>query len=129
MPGPLTVVLPITPSQINRARKEYLPRHVAQAFNELLKENLRGNEARFSQDAAVERILMHAERLKTPLTRNDVFAQHLLDVEKHYGEYGWKVRHSKQSIGSSDPSAFVFTVNPDFEEVRLPTTPGIARHL
>lgn len=116
MPGPLKVILPITPAQAAQARIAHLPRFVAKAFNELLRASVQNGVARIPQDDAISSIIEHAASEGEQLTRADVFSRKLMDIEAQYARYGWLVTYHSQDRGESQPSHFVFQADPSFVE-------------
>jgi hypothetical protein len=94
MPGP------IRPEEIEQT----LPEEVFTAFNELIRENLRGRVATVYQSDAEIRV---ADKLS--LTKKEVMDKGYLDVEDAYRKAGWKVEYDKPAYNESYEAFFRFT--------------------
>ncbi len=97
------MVEPVTFEQVHQAWLDReIPDYVIEAFNQQLMENYAKNRAQtiyIDQDNVVTRILGVAHNTYgISITREQVFNQHMLDIENVYRKYGWKVQHFKRSL-------------------------------
>ena len=83
---------PITPDEV----KHEIPDKVIDVFNALIAENWNGQNATVHQSDA-ERLI--AESMN--LTSEEIFNQHLLDIESIYISAGWKVEYRKPDYNES----------------------------
>lgn len=100
---------PIRPEEVATQKAAALPEGVIDAFNELIAKAFNGSAATVYQDDLVDEIL---ERCPSVLTRQQVFDEHLLDVEPVYRQAGWRVAYEKPGWNESGRAYFVFT-SPD----------------
>ena len=94
MPGPI---------KPNEAETEF-PEGVYEAFNELIRKNLRGKTATVKQRDVAQLIASKLE-----LTLTEVLANGYLDVEDAYRKAGWKVEYDKPGYNESYEPHFAFT--------------------
>jgi len=96
---------PISKADVENALDEReFPDFVIQAFNECIMEARIKNSKDVMQDDVVKRI----EKLGN-VSRNSIFENHWLDVERHYRNAGWKVSHHKPDYNESGKSYFHFS--------------------
>jgi hypothetical protein len=104
-------IAPITPSQAIRAQSRPFdfPEYVIEAFNNLLSDpKLPHRLGIVKQDTVIEEIIKVAEQHGVQITRQEIFAQHLLDVENNYRALGWDVQYFKPPYNSDSVPYFVF---------------------
>jgi hypothetical protein len=87
MPGPMT------PDEISEAKAKLIPDYIFDAFNRLITQKWNGTRARFTQDEVLEMI---AEDERCMFIRQEIFDNHLLDVEPAYRAVGWLVEFEYQ---------------------------------
>lgn len=100
---------PITPKEAAAyAFIDSFPEAVVDAFNYLIKKNLRNGEAIVMQDEVADKI---AKRLM--ISRDEVFKRRYLDVESVFREAGWIVYYEKPSFGETHKPFFKFSYSKD----------------
>ena len=99
MPGP------ISPDEVPAAKAAALPEGVFDVFNDLIARAYSGRSAIVVQEDVVKALL---ER-DPSLTRERIFAEHMLDVEAAYLAAGWDVVYDKPGFNESYPASFRFT--------------------
>ena len=104
-------VKPITPQEVEEARKNAVPSFVIEAVNKLLKKKWDGKTAIIMQEEIIAEMkpsnvlgLENGARFRAA-----VFSNHWLDFEEAYEESGWKVEYDKPSYGESYKAYFKFT--------------------
>jgi hypothetical protein len=104
-------VKPITPQEVEEARKNDIPSFVIEAVNKLLKKKWDGKKAIITQEEIISEMkpsnvlgLENGARF-----RSAVFSNHWLDFEDLYRESGWKVEYDKPSYSESYKAYFKFT--------------------
>lgn len=75
-----------------------------QAFNECINESKIRNSPRVNQDDVVERIVTLGK-----VSRESVFENHWLDVERVFRKAGWTVKHYKPDFNERGSAYFTFT--------------------
>lgn len=95
-------IKPITPNDASIAFLEAIPDVVIETFNEFIC-NINSNSITIKQDDIVNAII------KKGISRDEIFLNHWLDVEKIYEEAGWKVEYDKPAYNESYPATFTFT--------------------
>lgn len=98
-----TKIKPLSPDEIIQSRKAVIPDFVIVAVNELLIKYYNTPECKILQDEIVDKIIA----INPNITRNQVFADHMLDFENVFSDYGWIVKHHKVF---REPSYFTFEV-------------------
>ena len=89
------MIKPLTPKEAKKTKLEVIPDFVIQAFNELIVKNLNSyGSSSFKQNDLVD-IIMKSSSQDNGFTRDDVYSNHWLDVEKIYEEAGWEVTFHK----------------------------------
>jgi hypothetical protein len=90
-------VKPITPKEVEEARKNDIPDFVIEAVNKLLKKKWDGKKAIITEDEIISEMkpsnvlgLENGVRFRAA-----VFSNHWLDFEGLYREVGWKVEYDK----------------------------------
>jgi hypothetical protein len=103
-------IKPITPQEVEEARKDDIPSFVIEAVNKLLKKKWDGKKAIITQDEIISEMkssnvlgLENGARFRAA-----VFSNHWLDFEKIYEESGWKVEYDKPSYYESYKAYFKF---------------------
>ena len=96
------MVKPITPAQIEKARKDMIPDEVIEAVNELMIDgwDSASYHTYIRQEELIELVI---EKMKNTVARADLFNNHWLDIERVFVEYGWKITYD-----SGDPASFSF---------------------
>jgi hypothetical protein len=96
---------PIRPDGVAARKTATLPDVVFDVFNDLIARNHTGRSATVLQKDVVAALL---ER-DPLLTRERIFASHLLDVEAAYAAAGWDVTYDKPGFNESYPTSFTFS--------------------
>ena len=102
---------PITPAQVGRAKGKVFPPEVFQAFNELIAAKFVGQQAKFTQDEVVERIVeLMGEKLgPDPQKRRAVlFDKGWLNVEAYYEKSGWVVSYDRPGYNETYAANWIF---------------------
>ena len=99
-------VKPITPEQALNSRENYFPDYVIQAFNKVIAKNFNGKKSQFKLDEIINQILVEG---MGQITRTQIFADRLLDVESIYEKHGWKVYYDSPGYNESYDANFTFT--------------------
>jgi hypothetical protein len=94
---------PIRPEEAAARKAALLPEGVIDVFNDLIALRFDGHTATITQDDAAGAV---AERLG--ISRQQVFDDHLLDVEPVYRAAGWKVTYDKPGWDESYAAYFTF---------------------
>lgn len=104
-------IKPITPQEVEEAKKNDIPSFVIEAVNKLLKKKWDGKKAIITQDEIINEMKPSSVLglVNGVSFRRQVFANHWLDFEKTYEESGWKVEYDKPSYGESYKAYFKFT--------------------
>lgn len=105
-------VKPITPQEVEEARKNAIPSFVIETVNKLLKKKWDGKKAIITQDEIISNVLDLENVLGLEngvRLRAKVFSNHWLDFEETYEESGWKVEYNKSACGGSYNAYFKFT--------------------
>ena len=104
-------VKPITPQEVEEARKNDIPSFVIEAVNKLLKKKWDGQKAIIAQDEIISEMKpSYVLGLENGVRfRPKVFSNHWLDFEEIYEESGWKVEYNKPSYDESYGAYFKFT--------------------
>ena len=92
----------ITPAQVRKMRKDYIPECVFAAINELIVKHFNGIESCIEQNEILNKICTE----ETGLSRSDVFKYHYLDIEEIYGEKGWQVEYHKPDYNDFKDKAY-----------------------
>jgi hypothetical protein len=96
---------PITKAEVEEGLNDReFPVFVIQAFNECIMESRVRNSKNVMQDDVVKRI----EKLGN-VSRNSIFENHWLDVEKHYRKAGWTVKFDKPAYNESYKAYYTFS--------------------
>lgn len=96
---------PITKANVEQALDDReFPDFVIQAFNECIVESRINHSNKVTQNDAVERIM----RLGN-VSRNEVFENKWLDVERYYRKAGWIVKFSKPAYNESGEAYYNFS--------------------
>lgn len=99
---------PIRPEDVNTGRRG-VPDGVIEAINELIQENRFLKGARFTQNQAVDRILMKMNRGHAEYRRADVFEKKWLNFESAFEANGWKVEYDRPGYNEMHDATFTFT--------------------
>lgn len=84
-------IKPITPKEVEEAKKNDIPSFVIEAVNKLLKYKWDGKKAIITQDE----IISTMKPSNVSFRGVKVLSKHWLDFEKIYEENGWKVESDK----------------------------------
>jgi hypothetical protein len=95
---------PIRPEDVAARKAAVLPPEVIDAFNDLIAMADNGYSATVMQEDAIDQIL---DRL--PVSREEIFDRHLLDIEPVYRAAGWRVTYDKPGFNESYQPYFIFT--------------------
>jgi len=104
-------IKPITPQEVEEARKNDIPSFVIEAVNKLLKKKWDGKKAIITQDEIISEMKpINVLGLENGVNfRRQVFANHWLDFEDLYRESGWKVEYDKPGYCETYNAYFKFT--------------------
>jgi len=94
----------ITPDEVRKSRKDYIPEVVFKEINNLIVEKFDGVESKVLQEEIIQRICNE----ETGLTSQKVFERHYLDIEDFYKEAGWKVTYDKPAYCENYKAYFIF---------------------
>jgi hypothetical protein len=94
---------PIRPDEVS-SRRSSLPDGVFDVFNQLIVDHFDGVIARFTQDAAVKRLV---DQLS--VSRRTIFDRCYLDIEPAYREAGWTVLYDKPAYNETYEPTFTFS--------------------
>ena len=95
----------ITPAEVRKARFDYIPEIIFEAFNKLIIEKFDGKESIVLQDDILSLVCNE----DTSLTKDNIFKKHYLDVEDYYRDKGWKVEYDKPAYCENYKAFFKFT--------------------
>ena len=95
-------VAPIKPADVVEKKSVVIPDVVMDTFNDLIARNFADGEARFEQEEVVKALVAKGH------TREEIFANHWLDVEGVYRSAGWAVEYDKPAGGEAYPATFTF---------------------
>jgi len=95
----MSKVKPIAPNDMSLEKKISIPDEVIEAFNELIVENWKKDEATVKQKDAVARIVKKLPEFKRK--RTELFELGYLDVEKVFRGAGWVVEYESPDRGDS----------------------------
>jgi len=96
-------IRPIKPDEVTFDISK--PPEVIKVFNRLISENWDGVSATFRAGVATRQIA-----LAMAITTDEVYDQHLLDVEPLYRDAGWKVEYRSPGFNENPfPPTFKFT--------------------
>lgn len=94
----------ITPDEVRKSRKDYIPEVIFKEINQLIIENFDGIESKVYQEDIINRVCTE----ETGLTSSKIFERHYLDIEDFYREAGWKVIYDKPGYCETYKAFFVF---------------------
>jgi len=94
-------IKPISPKEAEG--KKVFPDEVLEAFNALIVKNLRNGSASFKQDEVVSILTQQG------FDENQIYKDHLLDVEAEYQSAGWTVEYDGPGYNETYPATFKFT--------------------
>lgn len=97
---------PIRPDEVSARKLAALPDGVIDAFNELIAKAFDGRSATVDQNDVTDAIM---ERCPGVTSKQQIFNEHLLDVEPIYRDAGWKVTYEKPAYNETGRAYFVFT--------------------
>lgn len=98
-------VKPLSPKQVQEAQQAIIPDAVITAVNEILTREGASERITFTQDTLIARVL----ELDPSLTRQQLFAGHMLDFEPLFRKAGWKVTYDKPGYCESYDAYFEFS--------------------
>lgn len=94
----------ITPDEVRKSRKDYIPEVIFNEINKLIVENFDGVESKVLQEDILKRVCTE----ETGLTSDKIFRYHYLDIEDFYKEAGWKVTYDKPAYCENFKAYFIF---------------------
>lgn len=95
----------ITPDEVRKSRKDYIPEVIFKEINKLLiVENFDGVESKVYQEDIINRVCTG----ETGLTSSKIFEKHYLDIEDIYKDAGWKVTYDKPGYCETYKAYFIF---------------------
>lgn len=97
---------PIRPEEVAARKLAALPDGVIDSFNELIAKAFDGQSAVVYQNDVIEAILANCCDVTS---RQQVFDDHLLDVEPAYRAAGWDVAYDKPGWNETGRAYFTFT--------------------
>jgi hypothetical protein len=101
----------ITPSDAYKNKVLSIPDEVFETFNELIiKEISNRGEAYIFQNDVISLILEKFEKNGKSFTKQDIFDNNWLDVEKEYRKVGWKVVYDKPALDENYEANFRFSL-------------------
>jgi len=95
-------VAPIKPADVVEKKSVVIPDVVMDTFNDLIARNFADGEARFEQEEVVKALVAKGH------TREEIFANHWLDVEDIYRKAGWNVEYDKPGAPETYRASFTF---------------------
>lgn len=98
------MVTAISPSDIAVQKGENFPDFVLDEWNKMIAKNFTAGRAHVSQEDMISALLPHTQHGN----RQEVFANHWLDVEEVYRAQGWVVDYAKPAYNESYPASFTF---------------------
>lgn len=99
-------VEPITPFDVSIEEKTVIPDEVIAAFNELIVENWKKDEAVVTQKKAVARIVKKLPKFKNK--RDKLFELGYLDIEQIFRKAGWVVKYESPDRNENFSEFFRF---------------------
>ncbi len=96
---------PITPAEATQSRITSIPDYVIQAFNTMITKEIRGNRASVRQEDVMALIVQACG------SRQMIFDNRWLDVEKLYEAAGWSVKYDKPGYNETYEARFIFTAS------------------
>lgn len=100
-------VKPISPDEVVGEKRKHIPDFVIQAFNELIAKHFDGRASTFGIKE-VEAAVLRLWNGDNPKIREQMYAEHWLDVEDIFREQGWSVEFDKPGYNESGESTFTF---------------------
>lgn len=95
---------PISPEEVVDVKEASLPEGVLEVFNDEIARQWNGSSALIKQNGLVERLVE-----KLGMTRDQIFANHFLDVEDIYRKAGWHVEYDKPGYNEDYEAYFKFS--------------------
>lgn len=95
---------PISASEIDQVKAASIPDEVIEAFNELIQKSWDGYQAIVKQSVVAD---LAAKKLN--VSRQTLFDNHWLDVEKMFKQAGWKVDYDKPGYNEDYEASFTFS--------------------
>lgn len=113
-------IRPITPDEVAAEQQKYIPDYVFNAFNAIIAKNWNGYSSSFSQTDVIIHILKLSNEIdavidapkrkaEDKLTRQKIFDNNYLNIEKIYSLYGWNVQYRKHTMDDNGYSTYTFT--------------------
>jgi len=100
------MIKPLSPSEAMKRKAESIPDYVLEGFNNIIAQKINNSKwARVTQNEAIEAIL---ELAPEGVTRQTLFNNNWLDVEKIYRAAGWKVDYDKPAYNDGYEAFFIF---------------------
>jgi hypothetical protein len=101
--GGAVLIQPIRPDQVAESKKASMPDAVMESFNEEIASKFSGNRSVVMQNEVIARIVARGYQ------RQEIFANHWLDVEDIYRAAGWNVEYDKPGYNEDYEANFTFT--------------------
>lgn len=96
--------VPLKPSDMELIENQReFPEFVVSAFNECIKRNWNGREAKIKQDEVISAMLKTRK-----VKRNQIFDNNYLDIEPLYESQSWRVEYDKPGYNENYEPFFVF---------------------
>ena len=109
-------VIPIKPSLVAdlslKAEIDNIPDYVVSVINGLIIKNFARSvqSARIMQNEVINAILTCPVALARELTREQLFAEHMLDFEEVFRSHGWRVSYDRPAYNENYEASFKFSV-------------------
>ena len=110
-------IVPLKPGDVSdlslKAEIDNVPDYVVAVVNALIVKNFVRSvqSARVYQNILIDTILSCPEALARELTKDQLFAEQMLDFEEVFRSHGWKVSYSRSAYNEDYyESSFLFTV-------------------
>lgn len=94
---------PIRPEDVAGHKTKVLPSEVFEVFNDLIARSFNNGQATVMQKDVVDALVAKG------FSKEEIFAQKLLDVEEAYRAKGWQVEYDKPGFNETYGAAFIFS--------------------
>jgi hypothetical protein len=98
------MVSPYSPAQAKEERAQTTPAEVITVINELLAQRSENHRISITQEEVVETLITRFE-----IPRENIFLNHMLNIESAYRANGWNVEYDKPSWNESYKAYWVFS--------------------
>lgn len=112
----IKIVVPLKPSDVSdlslKAEIDNVPAYVVEVVNALIVKNFVRSiqAARIMQDVLIATILSCPAALARGLTRDQLYAEQMLDFEEVFRSHGWKVSYDRPAYNENYEASFKFSV-------------------